>query len=611
MRHTDPVVSAQWNLSGPGRHPDDRDTFDLDAIIGFVQRNWRLCAIWIGAALCAAFAFVLVAPAYYTAYATLVLYDSGARPTASDAADAAATAYIDTQIEVLRSYEVVGKVAGRFGLAEDPEFRPGAASAKTQGRQAATIVKVAKALSVTRIGTSEAVAVGFTARSPGRAAEIANAIVRDYIDGVRDRRLRKRAEAVAEIRDRLAEIREKAFGSNPPPDLTAEAPQSAGQSLARFREQQDNSETYRAIYNNLLQQTNTALVSEFTAPSVRVITPAEPPLHKSWPKIVLVLGIAIVIGGIAGTGQALLGELTDRSLRTADGVRRATGLDCIAVPALDGRELAEGAARCAGVQPGHVGSSPELSRALVTLAIKLQCRRQKRPLVVGVAAPGAGVGASTVAAHLANILAETGEKTLLVDADWCKPEQDAGTAGPGQIRMATAGIAAVRLDPGGPKPGGLDVLRLRAVMPVSLVGASLSVLGALQHLPRDCDCVVVDFNAADEAPDLEASVTTLDAVVVVTEAGRTSADALHRLLGAMPNEKIVAIIVNKVAVQPAGFRAAFARFAEPFVSAYRGLSHLVLWPPARLTARCGAWLHWARSHSRQAAPVESGGLDLD
>lgn len=598
MRTTEPVDPASCNCSAAGPYPDDRDSFDVDRIIGFIHRNWRLCAIWVAAALCAAFAFLLIAPTYYTAYATLVLYDGGARAMAANVADAAASTYVDTQIEVLQSAEVVDKVIGEFQLTKDPEF----GGSTAQDRHTAA-VKFAKALRVARIGTSNAVSVGFTARSPSLAAEIANAIVRNYIDGVRERKREERADTVAEIRDRLMEIRDKAFSTSPLPSLSSETPESVGQSLARFREQQDSSETYRAIYNNLLQQTNTALFSEFAEPAVRVISSAEPPLYKSWPKSFLLLGFAAAVGSIAGIGQALLRETANRSLRTCGEVRQSTGLDCVPVPAMEDHALSGGNACRPGLQPAYRHASAEFSRALVRLAIRLQRGRRKRPFVVGVGAPETGAGVSTAAAHLASLLAETGDKALLVDANWRKPDSGLDTAehASGGVPSGERGAIPVRADRSG--PGYFDALRLRPAA-ASPVGASLSVADAVQQLPPDYDWIVVDFHSAEETPDLEAGSSALDAVIVVIEAGRTRGDDLHLLLGALPRDKVAAVIVNKVAPGPAGFRAEFAHFAQPFIGIRKAALRLA--PSVSLAGKCRAILGWCRSRSRQAAPIDSG-----
>src|SRR5262249_31551094 len=101
------------------------------------------------------------------------------------------------------------------------------------------------------------------------------------------------------------------------------------QARTQLRELQNNAETYRALYNNFLQRAYT----EYDPPlsGARVITPAEPPAERSWPRAILILAFAVVGGAAAGGGHALLRQATDHSLRTVEDVQRSTGLDRVAV----------------------------------------------------------------------------------------------------------------------------------------------------------------------------------------------------------------------------------------------------------------------------------------
>ena len=66
-------------------------------------------------------------------------------------------------------------------------------------------------------------------------------------------------------------------------------------------------------------------------------------------------------------------------------------------------------------------------QAFTTRWSKRRCQTANRTesngagLIIAVAAPTCGAGASSVAAHLAGVIAECGQKTVLVDANWRKP----------------------------------------------------------------------------------------------------------------------------------------------------------------------------------------------
>ncbi len=523
MLHTEPIVLPPYDMHAEPLGPRDRDFLDADAIIGFAQRSWRLCLIWIGVGLCASIAFLIVSPAYYTAYSTILFYDSTSKPAAASgtAADAVASAHVDTQIQVLQSDEVLGRVVDQNRLVQDRGFGIGMASTNPEARHA-TILRVVAALSVQRIGISDAVQIGFTSKSRLRSAAITNAIIQNYID--------MRLE---------------------------------------------------------LQRANTLSTPESSFLGVRVITPATPPVERSWPRTIFVFGIAVAAAVALGVAHALLREATDRSLRTAEDVRRFTGLDCITpVPKIEGQAWVIGEIHSGGLQPTYLNAAADFCQSMVRLAVRLQNRSK---FVTGVVAPTAGAGASSVAAHLANILAESGRKTLLVDANWRKPTMGLSMSKSSPSRMLARRLAATHLE-----AGRLDVLMLRAAAPISPLNASLSIVTALQHLQPEYDCVVVDFHSTDQTADLEANIAVINDAVVVVEAERTTAESLRGLLGVLPRDKIEAVIVNKMASGPRELRVEFGRFAEPFVRCF----HTALPRASLLLMRLAAWQtevsHWAK-----------------
>ena len=65
---------------------------------------------------------------------------------------------------------------------------------------------------------SNVLEIRFTSRSPVRSATIANAIIQSYIDGRLMAQRKERAAAASHLRERLAELQDKAFPADPPQD---------------------------------------------------------------------------------------------------------------------------------------------------------------------------------------------------------------------------------------------------------------------------------------------------------------------------------------------------------------------------------------------------------
>jgi succinoglycan biosynthesis transport protein ExoP len=203
MALNDPASFPPHDLPREPIGPVDRDAVDTDAVIRFIRRRRRLCLAWLVGGLCAGIAYAVTAPAYYTASASILLEDNAARSADVPMAetDAAHSTFVETQVQVFESDEVIGRIVDEEQLAIDEEFGGsasglrttlakyvrsvlGAASPPAREPRYATIVRVRSGLSVRRVGVSDVVEIQFTSRDPDRAATIANAIITSYTNGI-------------------------------------------------------------------------------------------------------------------------------------------------------------------------------------------------------------------------------------------------------------------------------------------------------------------------------------------------------------------------------------------------------------------------------------------
>ena len=201
-------------------------------------------------------------------------------------------------------------------------------------------------------------------------------------------------------------------------DYSLITPETGEQARTRLREQQNRAQAYRTLYKSFLQQGSTAQ-QQFSS-GARVITPAQPPTERSWPRVVLLLAIAAMAGAAGGIAHALLRNATDHRLMTPEDVRRSTDIERITtVPKISWETVGKSCQD--GLQPAYVRFSATLYGAMGKVAVGLLGRqRQRSGVTIGVVAPTGGAGASSIAAHLAKVMAESGQKTLLIDANWRK-----------------------------------------------------------------------------------------------------------------------------------------------------------------------------------------------
>lgn len=284
--------------------------------------------------------------------------------------------------------------------------------------------------------------------------------------------------------------------------------------------------TYRQMYESFLQRYTQAVQDQsYPIADARVVDEARPPLHRNQSRRVVIVMAAAVAGMGMGILLAFGLDATDRRLRTPQQLRQATGLELIAVlPRLSRRD------RDRAIQPpraGAGGAPTRFSEAMHGLEARVvqQCRRTPGATVIGCFAALPGAGASTVAAGLAALLAESGHRTILADLDFRTSGLTrllAPQAGPGFLDVVSDGALlaeAVVDDVGG---SGMAFMPRGRAAPAFHPASSLGSVRAqtvLAALRADHDFVVVDLPALGPFPDTHAAIAGLDACILVFEWG--------------------------------------------------------------------------------------------
>lgn len=123
---------------------------------------------------------------------------------------------IEGEISVILSNDNLNRVALDLGLYADPEFNPAAAEGQPAtpsaegpltAAQIETIKRLRQAVNVSQVGLSLVISISATASDPQRAAAIADAIARQYIEAQVDVRLAATREAVDWLSERAETLR--------------------------------------------------------------------------------------------------------------------------------------------------------------------------------------------------------------------------------------------------------------------------------------------------------------------------------------------------------------------------------------------------------------------
>jgi capsular exopolysaccharide synthesis family protein len=254
--------------------------------------------------------------------------------------------------------------------------------------------------------------------------------------------------------------------------------------------------------------------------------------------------LAVALALVLGAGLALLLERVDIRIRTKEGAEEAFGFPVVAeVPVLGRGKKHE-------IQTVTRPASPfaEAYRVLRTLLLLVKApiapanrgvaqtynpTGGERPIeVILVTSPGAAEGKTTTVAHLAAALAEAGRSVLVLSCDFRRPRIHRMfdvEEGLGLTDVLAGGAGAPSLD---------DVVRPTNVRGVSLIHSGTAVenpaelvaagRNLLAQTRRLADVVLIDTAPLLVANDASELMPSCDAVLIVSRAGKTSADAASR-----------------------------------------------------------------------------------
>ena len=511
--------------------------------------KWRRlgAGVWLAIGLaCAAYAFAAVPR--YTAAATLLLeYETPRLLPFEEARDWRGWQwqdYLQTQREMLSGRTLARRVLDRTGLWAHREFAPVPRQPPPAAgsRETAVIDRFLERVRVAVVpDTYYMLSVAFTSEDPALAAVVANALAEEHV--ARDGEVRRSGaqEAAEWLRQRLADYRGRVAESEDAlrryREEHAPGPEPADPAYGvLLREAESN----WATYGTLLQRANeTGLESVLADGGIRVVDAAETPAAPSSPDLGLLLFLALA-GGLAAAAAAMFAaELLDPRLTSAEEVRAHLGQPVL------------------GIVPRTAPGGPDAGRGPLLDALRFAraslvfspAPRGRRVVAVTSALPGEGK--TFLSARLAESLAQTGQRVLLIDADCRRP--------------------AVHEHFGVPlRPGLADVLAGNDVLPERTwhaAASNLAVLASggtvseaadllesgrfealLAESAADFDWILIDTPPLPAAPDAALVAHAAGDVLLVVDAAsrsrRPAAAALRQLEAA--GARCLGVLLNGV-----------------------------------------------------------------
>ncbi|MDR3471993.1 MAG: polysaccharide biosynthesis tyrosine autokinase [Devosia sp.] len=351
---------------------------------------------------------------------------------------------------------------------------------------------------------------------------------------------------------------------------TQQSGSASNDTLAKLNGLESQAASLKNLYELFLQNYQvTAQRTSFPIANARIVAPAMVPTSPSSPVGFLIIGVGTFLGGLVGVGIAGLREFGDRFVRTVDHLRGEIGLEYLGmVPLL---HIKDRSRRAKGVlvpnraaelkdtiyryavehRRSHFAETLRSAKVATDLALA-----DSRSKVLGSISMLPDEGKTTLCYNLASLIAMSGARTLVIDADLRRPTLSKIVAPHCKTGLIEVVLRRATLDEAiftDPEIG-LDVL------PISVSTAALSsadLLGSaafaalLDEARQRYDYVILDLPPVAAVVDARAVSPQVDAFVLVVQWGSTSRQFLQATLNAEPRiaEKCIGTILNKADIK--------------------------------------------------------------
>lgn len=487
---------------------------------------------WVAAlsllGLSAGLALSLTATKQYVATAQLLVQSVGNAGAVTGNQDVTTTE-VQTELQLVTNAQVRGVVSKKLGTAPQ--------------------------VSAAQVGQTNVIAVSAVSPVPARAARIANAYARAFVDWSTTTAIGNLAAAENQLSSQIAAIGEEighlSSGSSP-------------QATALWNQE--------AVLKGQLAQLQVAGATASTA--LELVTPATVPTSPSSPKPVQDALLGLLVGLIAGIAAAFLHDSLDDTLTSGEAVERVSAAPLLAtVPMIATWRKKTAPVVIAVSDP--ISQPAEAYRSLRTSLQFAMQDRQMRTLLV--TSSSAGEGKTVTVANLGAVFAQAGMKVVLVSCDLRRPGLSQIFAPAEEAELSSVVLDDQPLEKAltpVPRVEGLWTLGARTAEgnPTELL-ASQRMQALVAELSQRFDLVLIDSPPVLPVADAMILSGYVDAVLLVVAAGQTKRAEFRRTVDklAQAGAPVLGAVLNKAAAQGAyGYYDAYPAYTLPAGTATSG-----------------------------------------
>jgi len=360
--------------------------------------------------------------------------------------------------------------------------------------------------------------------------------------------------------------------------------------LAQFDELDEQKQTterdLEMLDNRMTQVNMTAGAGDLT---VSVLEDAKPDPTPVRPKRAQIMGMALVIGLMLGIGGAMLREMLEQRLRSAEEISNLLSLPVLGgvpsillksnaiVPSWSQQERVSERVITECGQVMHLQPRSDVAEAFRTIRTAIYFGMSGRPAkTILITSPSRGDGKSTMTSNLAIAIAQSGRRVLLIDADCRSPMQNRifgiSNDGPGlsTVLLGKATLAEA-IQPTRFEKVDIVTSGQPTHSPAELLD-SHALVDLLSEASERYDQVLIDSPPLVPISDARILAASCGATILVLRAGKSTRRAADDALDALTSvgAPVLGIVVNDLTRQRNGryyhygsySNAAFARSEE-------------------------------------------------
>jgi len=428
-----------------------------------------------------------------------------------------------TQMEIINSRQFREEVIKRLSLNIKPD-------------------ELEDKIQINRVMGANVVDISVQDNDPQLAADIANILSEIYIEWVSENYQQDIKELLGEIDLKVIDSKEKLDDASREISKLEESGKDIPESLRK------ELEMYSSLYVMLSEKYENLRISETVGDSfATVIETAVVPKGSIKPNKRLYMASSFLIGLLLGCGIILLREVLDNTIKSSSDVKRYYGLNTISQIAYDKSYDTKKRELIVLKEPNS-----QTSESIRELRTNLgYFNIDKKNKIIGVTSAQLEEGKSFVSANLAVTLAQSGIKTLLLNADFRKPviHKYFNFNNSSGITSILTGYSKLSEEVRSTEIENLHFLASGPIPPnpVELLESDL-MSKMLTALSEKYDYIIVDTPPIVPVTDLMVLARKIDSILIVARVGKVTKSVVLQAVEKleMVKSRVLGVVLNGI-----------------------------------------------------------------